>query len=102
MLTHHSGKSEILEEIQKPHGVRNRWAALPQAAKIGIIAGSAGLFIVLLLLMGFCCIKQRRAGRKEHAALLAQEEKDAAELQEYKRQMDAGKFGFGSNTYARV
>ena len=96
------GKSEILEEIQKPHGVVNRWEALPQAAKIGIIAGSAGVFVVLLLLMGFCCIKQRRAGRKEHAALLAQEQKDQAELQEYKRQMDSGKFGFGSTTYARV
>lgn len=47
--------------------------------------------------MFFCCIKQRRAGRREHAALLAQEQKEAAELQEYKLQMQAGKFGFGSN-----
>jgi hypothetical protein len=82
--------------------VRNRWAALPQGAKIGIIAGSLGLFAVLLLLMGFCCIKQRRAGRKEHAALLAEEQKEAAELQEYKRQMQNGKFAMGGGGYLKV
>jgi len=100
-----AGKSEILEEIEKPSGVRNRWAALPQGAKIGIIAGSLGLFALLLCIMAFCCIKQRRAGRKEHAALMAEEEKEAAELQEYKRQMQSGKFGFGNpqvQSYGRV
>jgi len=96
-----AGKSEVLQEIQKPSGVRNRWAALPQGAKIGIIAGSLGLFAVILLLIAFCCVKQRRAGRKEHAALLAQEQKEAAELQEYKVQMQSGKFGFGGG-YNRV
>lgn len=74
--------------------MRNRWAALPQGAKIGIIAGSLGVFAVILLLIAFCCVKQRRAGRKEHAALLAEEQKEAAELQEYKLQMQAGKFGY--------
>lgn len=34
------GKSKVLQEIQSPSGVRNRWRALPQGAKIGIIAGS--------------------------------------------------------------
>jgi hypothetical protein len=82
--------------------VRNRWAALPSGVKIGIIAGSLGLFAVLLLLMAFCCIKQRRAGKKEHAALLADEEKEAAELQEYKRQMQGGKFGMGGGGYLKV
>ncbi|KAH9880833.1 hypothetical protein IAQ61_001127 [Plenodomus lingam] len=95
-----AGKSEVLQEIQSPSGVRNRWAALPQGAKIGIIAGSLGLFAVGCIIMAFCCIKQRRIGRKEHAALLAEEEKEAAELQEYKVQMQNGKFGMGS--YQRV
>lgn len=45
----------------------------------------------------FCCVKQRRLGRKEHDALLAEEQKEAAELQEYKTQMKGGKFGMGSN-----
>lgn len=47
--------------------------------------------------MAFCCVKQRRAGKREHAALLAGEQKEAAELEEYKNQMKNGKFGFGSN-----
>jgi hypothetical protein len=76
--------------------VRNRWAALPQGAKIGIVAGALGLFAVLILVMAFCCIKQRRAGKKEHAALLAGEEK------EYKRQMQGGKFSMAGGGYGRV
>jgi hypothetical protein len=44
----------------------------------------------------FCCITQRRAGRKEHEALLADEHKEAAELNEYKQKMQTGKFGFGN------
>lgn len=99
---HRGGKSEVLEEIESPSGVRNRWAALPQGAKIGIIAGSIGVFVVLLLLMAFCCVKQRRAGRKEHAALLAEEQKEAAELQEYKSQMQGGKFAVSSQGYYRA
>lgn len=91
-----SGKSKVLKEIQSPSGVRNRWHALPQGAKIGIIAGSISLLFVIICLIAFCCVKQRRAGRREHAALLADEQKEAAELQEYKRQMQSGKFGFGS------
>lgn len=96
------GPSPVLKEIQSPSGVRNRWAALPPGAKIGIIAGVAGTLVVLLLLMAFCCVKQRRAGRREHAELLAQEQKEAAEMQVYKQQMQAGKFGLGSSGYGRV
>ncbi|CAO2658037.1 Nn.00g072970.m01.CDS01 [Neocucurbitaria sp. VM-36] len=94
-----AGKSEVLQEIQSPSGVRNRWQALPQGAKIGIVAGAIGAFAIAMCALLFCCIKQRRAGRREHAALLAEEEKDAAELQEYKRQMQSGKFGFGSTVH---
>jgi hypothetical protein len=60
------------------------------------------VFAILMLIMGFCCIKQRRAGKREHAALLASEQKEAAELQEYKRQMQGGKFAMGSAGYAKV
>jgi outer membrane biogenesis lipoprotein LolB len=51
-----------------------------------------------MCLLLFCCVKQRRAGKKEHAALLADEQKEAAELEQYKVQMQRGKFGFGSST----
>jgi hypothetical protein len=106
MLTHLSGgpsdPSPALKEIQSPSGVKNRWAALPQGARIGIIAGSLGVFVVLVCIMGFCCIKQRRAGKREHAALLADEQKEAAELQNYKLQMQGGKFAMGSGGYSKV
>ncbi|KAF1923680.1 glycoside hydrolase family 16 protein [Didymella exigua CBS 183.55] len=90
-------KSDVLKEIQNPTGVRNNWKALSAGAKSGIIIGALAVFGVLVCLLIFCCIKQRRAGKREHAALLAGEQKEAAELEEYKRQMQGGKFGFGSN-----
>ncbi|KAF1851395.1 glycoside hydrolase family 16 protein [Cucurbitaria berberidis CBS 394.84] len=92
-----TGKSKILQELESPSGVHNRWQALPQGAKIGIIAAALSVLTVIICLIMFCCVKQRRAGRKEHEALLAEEHKEAAELQEYKKQMQAGKFGFGSS-----
>ncbi|RMZ73753.1 cell wall glucanase [Pyrenophora seminiperda CCB06] len=91
------GKSEVLEEIQSPHGVRNRYKALSQGAKIGIVAGSLGGAALAAIVILFCCIKQRRAGRKEAQALLAEEQKEAAELSEYKAQMQSGRFGMGSH-----
>jgi len=90
-------KSKVLQEIQDPSGVRNNWKALSAGAKSGIIIGSLAVLGVLVCLMAFCCVKQRRAGKREHAALLAGEQKEAAELEEYKNQMKNGKFGFGSN-----
>ncbi|KAF3033110.1 hypothetical protein E8E11_002717 [Didymella keratinophila] len=90
-------KSEVLKEIQDPSGVRNNWKALSAGAKSGIIIGALAVFGILVCLLIFCCIKQRRAGKREHAALLADEQKEAAELEEYKRQMKGGKFGFGNN-----
>ena len=88
----------MLKEIQDPSGVRNNWKALSAGAKSGIIIGALAVFGILVCLLIFCCIKQRRAGKKEHDALLAGEQKEAAELEEYKRQMQGGKFGFGSHT----
>jgi len=89
------GKSEVLKEIQEPHGVKNRWAALSKGAQIGIIIGSISAVAIGALVMLFCCIKQRRVGKKEHEALLAEEQKEAAELSEYKAQMQAGRFAMG-------
>jgi outer membrane biogenesis lipoprotein LolB len=56
-----------------------------------------GGFALAAVAMLFCCVTQRRAGKKEAQALLTQEQKEAAALSEYKSQMQAGKFGFGSN-----
>lgn len=87
----------MLQEIQSPHGVKNRYNALSNGAKIGIIAGSLGGAALAGIVILFCCIKQRRAGKKEAQALLAEEQKEAAELSEYKAQMQAGRFGMGSH-----
>jgi hypothetical protein len=84
-----------MKEIESPSGVRNHWKALSAGAKSGIIIGALVVFGLLVLLLAFCCIKQRRVGKREHAALLANEQKEAAELEEYKNQMKTGKFGFG-------
>lgn len=92
-----NGTSEVLKEIQEPHGVSGRWNALSKTAKIGIIAGALGGAAIMALVITFCCVKQRRAGKREAQALLTQEQKEAAELGEYKQQMQAGRFGFGSN-----
>ena len=86
----------MLEEIQSPHGVKNRFHALSTGAKIGIVVGVLSAVAIGALGMLFYCIKQRRAGRKEHEALLASEQKEAAELGEYKSQMQAGRFAMGS------
>ncbi|KAF1944710.1 hypothetical protein EJ02DRAFT_452304 [Clathrospora elynae] len=92
-----AGKSNVLQEIQSPSGVRNRFQSLSKEAKIGIAGGVVGGAALIACLVAIYCIKQRRAGRREHQALLADEQKEAAELQEYKSQMQAGKFGFGSH-----
>lgn len=91
------GKSEVLEEIQSPHGVKNRFETLSKGAKIGIIAGVLGAVAIGAAVFLFCCIKKRREGKREHQALLAEEQKEAAELSEYKAQMQAGRFAMGSN-----
>lgn len=90
------GESEVLQEIQKPHGVKNRWTALSKTAQIAIIASIAGFVLICACLITFCCIKQRRAGRREFAAIEAESNKEAAELLEYKRQMAQGRFAQGN------
>lgn len=89
------GKSPVLQEIEKPSGVRNRWKALSKTAQIAIIASIAGFVLILACLLVFCCIRQRRAGRREFAANKAMDEKEAAELLQYKQDQQAnGKFRY--------
>jgi uncharacterized protein HemX len=87
----------VLEEIQSPHGVRNRFESLSTGAKIGIAVGVLGAVAIGASIWLFFCIKSRRQGKKEAQALLAEERKEAAELSEYKAQMQAGRFAMGSN-----
>ena len=73
-----------MQEVSKPHGVKNRWNALSKGAQIGIIGGVAGFAVLVACFIVFCCIKQRRAGRKEYAAYQAEVNKEATDLLERK------------------
>lgn len=77
------GKSELLEEIWEPSGVRNRFSALPKGVQAGIIIGIIAAVGIAALIILFCCIKQRRAGRRAAAAYEAEQNKEASELLEY-------------------
>ncbi|KAF2834374.1 glycoside hydrolase family 16 protein [Patellaria atrata CBS 101060] len=83
------GKSIVVDYQETPHGVKNRWNALPQAAQIGIICGTSGGALTILAFIAFCCIKQRRAGRREYAAAMAIQQREALEDAEHKRRMAA-------------
>ncbi|KAF2273456.1 uncharacterized protein EI97DRAFT_158415 [Westerdykella ornata] len=89
------GKSAAMTEYEKPSGVRNRWAALGRTAQIAIVASVIGVVVIAAAVILFCCIKQRRAGRRAAAAYQAQQDKEAAELLEYRgQQAPGGKFGY--------
>lgn len=89
------GKSEAIQEYEKPSGVKNRWNALSKGAQIAIIASAAGVLVLILAIIMFCCIKQRRAGRREFAAQKAADDKEAAELLQFRGQhMNNGKLGY--------
>jgi hypothetical protein len=90
------GKSELLEEYWKPSGVRNRWSALPKGAQIGIICAIIGVVVLAAAILLFYCIKQRRQGRRDAAAYEAQQNKEAAELLEYRgaQMPGSGKMGY--------
>ncbi|KAF2713534.1 glycoside hydrolase family 16 protein [Pleomassaria siparia CBS 279.74] len=80
------GKSEAIETIEQPHGVRNRFGALSKNAKIGIAVGVVGFFLIAGLLGLAYFIKQRRAGRREFLAYQAQQDKENADLLQYKQE----------------
>ncbi|KAF2017522.1 glycoside hydrolase family 16 protein [Aaosphaeria arxii CBS 175.79] len=91
------GKSELLQEYQKPSGVRNRWAALSKGAQIAIIASIIGFVVIVAAIVLFYFIKQRRAGAREYKAHLAEADKEAAEnlqYKQYQQQTPGGKFGY--------
>ncbi|KAF2475995.1 uncharacterized protein BDR25DRAFT_253625 [Lindgomyces ingoldianus] len=92
-----NGTSDALTEAHKPHGVKNRWNALSKGVQIGIISGVLGFVLICIILITICCVKQRRAGKREFAALEAEQNKEASELLAYKQQMASGRFGYGNN-----
>lgn len=87
------GKSAAVDEAEKPHGVQQRYNSLSKTAKIAIAASVIGVVVLAALGILFYCIKQRRQGRREHAALLAAQDREAAENMEYKQQQMPKAFG---------
>lgn len=75
-----TGNSTIAEDLNKVHGVKANFSALPKWAQITIVAGICAVLAIALAAFIFCCIKSRRAGRKEHAAAEADWEKHQMEL----------------------
>lgn len=84
-----SGNSTIATALSAPPPLtlNQRYQALPKAAQIAIIAGSASLGAALFGLLLFCCIKQRRAGRREREIADAAFQKEHAQMMMYRKQM---------------
>lgn len=96
-------KSPVLQEIEKPHGVKGRWGALSQTTKIAIIASIAGSVALIAAIILFCCIKQRRAGRREYAAYQAGVDKEAADLIQHKQEwQQSHQASHRGSTYRRL
>ncbi|KAF2450791.1 glycoside hydrolase family 16 protein [Karstenula rhodostoma CBS 690.94] len=95
-------KSDTIQEIEKPHGVKNRWGALSKTAKIAIIASIASVVAIIAAIMLFCCIKQRRAGRKEYATYQAGVDKEAADLIQHREQWQTSHAAARSSKYVRL
>lgn len=91
-----------MQEIEKPHGVKNRWSNLSQTAKIAIIASICGVLVIAAAIILFCCIKQRRAGRKEYAAYQAGLDKEAADLVQDRQQWQMSHQQSRMSKYARL
>lgn len=84
-----------MKEYLKPSGVRNRWSALSKGAQIGIIVAIIAVVAIGAIGLLFYCIKQRRAGKRDAAAYEAQQNKEAAELLEYRgAEQGSGKLGY--------
>lgn len=95
-------KSPVMQEIESPHGVKNRWSALSQTAKIAIIASVCGAVAIIAAIILFCCIKQRRAGRKEYAAYQAGLDKEAADLIQHKQEWQTSHQSSRMSKYTRI
>ncbi|KAF1973677.1 hypothetical protein BU23DRAFT_506321 [Bimuria novae-zelandiae CBS 107.79] len=95
-------KSPVMQQIEKPHGIKNRWSSLSKGAQIAIIASICGTVAIIAAIILFCCIKQRRAGAKEYAAYQAGLDKEAADLIQDKEQWQTAHQQSRFSKYARI
>ncbi|KAF2662402.1 glycoside hydrolase family 16 protein [Lophiostoma macrostomum CBS 122681] len=90
-----AGTSDTLKDAESPHGIKDRYNALSKTAKIAIACSVLGFVVLCALGALFYFIRQRRAGRREFLAHQAAEQRENAELLEYKQQTGiTGKPGY--------
>ncbi|KAL1971418.1 hypothetical protein VTN31DRAFT_2350 [Thermomyces dupontii] len=76
VYTDHSGSWESIEIVPgnsttwenlygEDDSLSQKWARLPQAAKVGVYAGGATVAAICIAALVFFCIRQRRIGRRE-------------------------------------
>ncbi|CAG8978475.1 hypothetical protein HYALB_00005049 [Hymenoscyphus albidus] len=92
-----AGNSTAVEAItrsQTPHlTISEKWAALPQTAKVGVYVGAVGFVGVAFAAFLFIFMRQRKKGRLEREAYNASIEKEREE--KYKDQMELQQKGQG-------
>jgi hypothetical protein len=81
-LTSFSGTSKLISELNRLVGPEAHWKALPEGARIGIIAGAITGFVALCAFIAWFCIRSARKGLREHASAEVewQRQKEEAEL----------------------
>jgi len=89
------GKSETIKTIEEPHGIKNRFNALSKTSKIAIVAGVGGFVLIAAILGLSYFIIQRRKGRREFLQYQAQQDRENADLLQYKQQGAATRQGYG-------
>jgi len=94
-LTAYRGKSQAIKNIEEPHGVRNRFNAMSKTGKIAIVAGVGGFLLIAAILGLTYFIIQRRKGRREFLRYQAEQDKENADLLQYKSQGGATRQGYG-------
>jgi len=86
-----SGNSTVANRLGKPQGTANKFNALPEGAKIAILAGILSIIVISLLTLTFCCIRNRRQGRKERLAAEAAWNRDVSDMKDMKHMITSEK-----------
>ncbi|KAI1427127.1 concanavalin A-like lectin/glucanase domain-containing protein [Xylaria sp. FL1777] len=82
------GNSTAAETVNKPpeKSLSEKWAELPQSAKIGVYAAAGAVGGLLFIALAVYYIKQRRQGQKEAALAARMHEEERLELERFKKE----------------
>ncbi|KAI1366662.1 concanavalin A-like lectin/glucanase domain-containing protein [Xylaria arbuscula] len=81
------GNSTAAESINKEpeKSLSEKWAALPEAARIGVYAAAGAVGGILFIALAVYYIKQRRRGQKEAALAAKMQEEERLEMERFKK-----------------